>query len=282
MTDSPQGFGIEIPSGAEDEEDTIEDVFGPDPFEWQRSVIAALQRDMRVAGKDLGYSQDVIDGLVAQYALPILNHLDGMLRGWDLPAPRSALHYNMLLGHAKTFFASKSGLGQQLLNFREQGPTGPRGPRKPTADEIRQSFDLDQLSSAVTDAYQGMILDDPKDPRAVARAYVEAIVANPEQKLDFQTFVEGRVKQEPRYQMIYKNKPRGMSDAQFLQPYVQQAMQRLRPQNVAEVSRAGAQLGASPDAFRANLDIQRESQVSAPFITGMERRITELGGVFKG
>lgn len=273
--------------GDDDAPPTLEETFGASDFNWQESVMAAVTRDLREAAKEAGYNQSLIDGVIAQYALRTVNYLQDTLDGWDLPAPQTTLHYDMLLRHAKTFISSQSqliaGLNMNISGGKGDGDgTGPgTGPVGLTPEQIRQNFDLDQLTAMVAEDYRATLLDEPRDPRGIARAYVEAIVQNPDQKLDFDTYVQAQIKKQPRYQLLYGNKPRGLSDSQHMQPYVQAAMQKLRPGNVADKARAGAQLGSSPESFRANLDRSRESQVSAPFITQMNQRVTELGRVFK-
>ncbi len=277
-------------SSGGDEPKTKEEVFAAAEFNWQESIIAAVQRDLREVADDLGYNRALIDGVISQYALQTVNHLEETLNGWDIPGPRTTLHYDMLLRTAKVFLNSKSGLLQGMDTLKNnKGPgtnnTGGGGggglSATLTPEQIRQNFDLDQLTEAVSTAYRGTLLDEPRDPRGIARAYVESIVKNPEQKLDFDTFVDAQIKKQPRYNLLYGNKPRGLSDAQFMQPYVQSAMQHLRPGNVADKARAGAQLGSSPDAFRENLNRSREAQVSTPFINKLEQRTTQLGGLFR-
>ena len=259
---------------------TREETFAPKPFNWEDAIISGLQRDIRAAAKDAGYNQDLADGIVSQFQMGVVRHLDDWLSRMEQTGPMTAGQYDWLLSEAKLFISSKSDIGRYFFNLAEQKPDGP-GTRKPTAQEIRQSFDLDELTNAVSNMYRGLLLDDAADPRAIARAYIEAIVSNPDQKLDFDTYVEGYIDKEPRAAAIYRNKPDSMSKAQFLQPYMQSAQQVLRPGNAAEAARAGAQLGSSPDAFREKLGRSREAQVSSPFITGMENKITQLGNLFK-
>lgn len=264
---------------------TKEETFGQATFSWQESIIDALKRDTRAAAKDAGFNQDLADGLIDQYGLQTVNYLESIIKGWDLIGPRTALHYNMLLGHARTYLSSKSDMARHFFLTgppgKNPGQPGSPGSRGLTAAEIRQSFDMDELSRTVTQLYQGMLFDEPRDPRGLAKAYVDAIVANPDQKLDFESFVTTQIEKEPRYAAIYANKPAGMTAGQFMAPYMNSAAQVLRPSNAGEAARAGAQLGSSPDAFREKLGRSREAQVSTPFITGLENRITQLGNLFK-
>ena len=259
---------------------TKEETFEEKNFSWQDAIVSGLQRDIRAAAKDAGYNQDLADGIIDQYALQTVNHLEGIINGWDLVGPRTALHYNMLLDHARTFLSSKSDMARHFF-LTDPGEKPDRRGEVATAAEIRASFDMDQLSRSVTQTYQGMLFDEPRDPRGLARAYVDQIVAHPDQKLDFESYVLTQIEKEPRYATIYAHKPAGMTAGQFMAPYMNAASQVLRPGNAGEAARAGAQLGSSPDAFREKLGRSRESQVSSPFITGMENKITQLGNLFK-
>ena len=76
---------------------------------------------------------------------------------------------------------------------------GGRGRGGPTAAEIRAKFDLDELADAVEDQWYSALLTHAPDARGLARAYVDQVVANPQQKLDFNTFVEKRIENTSRY-----------------------------------------------------------------------------------
>lgn len=162
------------------------------------------------------------------------------------------------------------------------GRGGGGGARRPTAAEIRANFDLNELAAGVTEIFRGTILDDAKDPRAIASAYVESIVRNPEQKLDFEAFVKEQAKATPRYASLYRNKPKAMSDAQYIMPYLNSAMQMARPKEAVNIAAGGAQLGADPAAFRSRLNRTNATTTSAPFISSMEQRMTGLKRILKG
>lgn len=157
-----------------------------------------------------------------------------------------------------------------------------RGRGGPTADEIRAQFDLDQLSEEVNKMYRAYLLTDSPSARGIATAYVDAIVKNPDQKLDFQTFVLNRIRGEARHKSIYRNKPDSVDEIEYLRPYMQSAMSMLRPQNAEEAAIGGAQFGADPNAFAARLMRSDEVTGSAPFINAMEQRVSSVSKVFRG
>lgn len=153
----------------------------------------------------------------------------------------------------------------------------------PTDAEVRQAFDLNKLASDAQNIYRGLVLDELKDPMAWARQYVDTVVASHgQQKLDFQTFIEGKTKQTGRYASIYKNKPDSMTPQQFLQPYMQSAQQVLGgSKEAAPIAIAGAQFGASQPAFQARLNRTDAVTGSAPFINSLESRMREVSKVFR-
>lgn len=76
----------------------------------------------------------------------------------------------------------------------------------------------------MNDLWFNAVLDSAPNPRGLAKAYVETIVKDPEQKVDFDTFVRKRVENSKRYKTIYRRKPEGMPHEQFLQPLYQTAL----------------------------------------------------------
>lgn len=162
------------------------------------------------------------------------------------------------------------------------GGGGGGGSRVPTEAEIRAKFDLDQLAAAAQDIWRGNVLDEHKDPRSIARSYVDAVVASGgEQAIDFNTFVEKRVMDTARYKSIYRDKPDSMTPQQYLMPYFQSAQNVLGAKDqAANIAIGGAQFGASAQAFQARLD--RETRGAAPFMQQLETSARGLRGVFKG
>lgn len=165
---------------------------------------------------------------------------------------------------------------------RSRGSGGGGGGGRMTADQIRASFDLDQLAATARNIWQGTLLDDPKDARGMASAYVDAIVRNPDQKLDFEAFINKQAEGTARYASLYRNKPAAMSPQQYLMPYLNSAQQMARPKEAVNIAVGGAQLGADPNAFRSRLNRTNAVTTSAPFISSMEQRMTGLKRVLKG
>lgn len=191
--------------------------------------------------------------------------------------------YNKLLGYARWWYSNKiPGLADNWGGSSSSGGSG-GGKSGPSAADIRASFDLDQLANRVDDLFRSYLITESKDPRTLAKQYVDTIVSNPDQELDFDTWVvNNHIKKQPRYASIYGQKPEGMSEQQFLQPYLNIANQVLRPDNAGDAAIGGAQFGASPEAFRNRLARSNETVTSAPFMQNLEGRLNSLKGVLKG
>jgi hypothetical protein len=117
----------------------------------------------------------------------------------------------------------------------------------------------------------------------MAKAYVDKIVKNPDQTLDFDEFILGNnIQKENRYASIYKQKPSSMSEQEFLQPYHQTAKQILQPDAAAGAAIGGAQFGASAAQFQERLARSNEYQTSSPFMQGLEGRMSSIKGLLKG
>jgi hypothetical protein len=150
--------------------------------------------------------------------------------------------------------------------------------------QIRSSFDVSQLAAEAQNLYRGLMFDDLQDPRALAREYIDKIVATGgAQKYDFDTFVTDKIMESPRAAALYSNKPLGMSPQDYMQPYLQSAQAVLGgTQEAVDTAVAGARLGASSSAFQARLARTDANTGSAPFINQLGARLNDLKGVFKG
>lgn len=186
---------------------------------------------------------------------------------------------------AREFMASKWPVfnAARLGKVSSGGGSG-RGRRRPTAAEIRSQFDVEQLTNTINQMSQALLLEEAPEARSMAKAYVSAIVANPDQKLDFETFVREKLLSKPRAKMIYQNKPEGLSEEQFLQPYVQAAQQRIGPgfgDQLSDIAIGGARMVSSPQTFQARLNRTRQVQSGAPFLSKLGERLSSVREVLR-
>jgi hypothetical protein len=143
-------------------------------------------------------------------------------------------------------------------------------------------FDLDALAEGVSNMWRSYLLADAPNARGIAEQYVNAILANPEKKLEFGQFVLNKIRGTSRHKAIYQNKPEAMEEQEFMNRYVQTAQQFLRPENVSNIAIGGAMMGADPTAYRGLIMNQREIRNTAPWINRFEDRLTDLRGLFRG
>lgn len=161
---------------------------------------------------------------------------------------------------------------------------GSRGSGKAPKD-IRKNFDIEELTIAANNLWRGYLLEEGPDMRAVAKEYVERVVADPEQRLDFDTFVYGKLKNTARYAMMYGNKPEGMSEAQFIQPYLQAAQQVIGPgfgDQLNATAIGGARLHASPAAFSERLKRTDQALSSVGFFQHAGNALQSVSRLFQG
>jgi hypothetical protein len=188
---------------------------------------------------------------------------------------------------AAMFWASQK-YGFDPALFAPKVPSGPRGPRKPTPQEIRNQFDVDQLTNAVTEMGRRYLVEEYPKARQVAQLYVDEVVrTGAEKTIDFETFVKARLRQTPRWQQIYRNKAAGVDELAYLDPYVRAASAAIgggsgNTQQLSELAGGGAALGSSPDAFAARLQKTDQIQNSAGFISNLESRVSGLANFLRG
>lgn len=199
---------------------------------------------------------------------------------------------NTLLNYARWWYGSKiPGLADNWQGTKTGGGGGGGGRggggggrTGPTAQEIRNQFDVDQLSQRTDDLFRAYLLDPAADPRSIAKQYVDEVVrTRGEVEIDFDTFVLTKhVKNSPRYAAIYKNKPTDISETDYISMYQQMAAQVLRPDEVADIAIGGAQFGASPEQFAQRLQRSNAYRTSAPFLEDLAGRMESIKGVLKG
>lgn len=163
---------------------------------------------------------------------------------------------------------------------RGGGGGGRRGGGGPTAADIRKSFDIEQLANTANSLSRTYLIQDLDDPQRLARSYVDAVIADPDQKLDYKTFVERQLKKDPRWNIIFKNLPNGMDEAMYIQRYVQQAAAVLGGGDEA-TQRAfeGAALGAGAEAFSQRLAKSRAVRSSSKYVNRMEDRLRGVADI---
>jgi len=159
---------------------------------------------------------------------------------------------------------------------------GNGGARGSGSGAAAPSFDIAYLTQEAQNIWRGLLLDENPDIRIIAKAYIDQVTANPTQALDFGTFVRNRALSTPRAKSIYRNKPEGMSEENYIMQYYQAAMQISGPHNAEGIAIGGAQMQADPYAYQARLQRTAEYQSSSGFINGLEERLRTLSGVLGG
>lgn len=266
--------------------------FDNESRDWVDNIYQQVLREAKKNLKDSGYTPEVIENWFEARKGALYDHLNswaqkiGEKRATNFPSSFSDMQ--MLEDSARRWFGARDNTGMisYAMGVGDDDAGGGGGGGGSTAtltpEQIRAQYDVDSLARDATRIYQGLLFDEPRDSRAIASAYIDAIIKNPDQKLDWQTFVKGRVQNEARYNLIYKNKPKGMTEEQYFAPYVNSATQMLAPREISSAVTGAAQLGASQGQFRERMARSDSATSSAPFITGFEKRMQDLAGVFKG
>lgn len=265
---------------------------------WQENLFDTVLRELITAGDELGVYRGEIMNFWNNNHVGMLEHIqETLINAFELGGGSqqrtqnydyytgTQLGFNKMIQTALTFMGSKwSDLTPHLGKVsRTRGGGGGGGSRALTEEEIRNQFDLDELARGVTDLWRRDLLDEPDDARKIAREYVDAVVAGKGQtNVHFESFVERKIEDTPRFASIYNRKPKSMKPSQYLQPYHQLALQLAGPEEAADIAIGGAQFGASAAAFNQRLRRSDAHTSSAPFINELEGRLTNLSGLLKG
>lgn len=270
-----------------------------DNLGWTDMITTVIGNEFVAAMEALGYDKYTALNTFGSYLPKLFNDIDvELFQGKPKSAFASQIYlagFDFLTGTAQ---GNKALLDfarnwVQLRNPATQGVwqvgAGKKGGgggsgRGITPQDIRNKFDLDQLAARAQALNRTFLLTELDDPRALARQYVDAVVATMGEKaIDFDEFVKGKIRQTGRYASIYRNKPKAMSEEQYLQPYYNTAVQVLgATDEAANIAIGGAQFRASGQSYQARLQRTASVQASAPFITALEQRMRGVSKVLRG
>lgn len=304
--------GPEAPDKEPTELEFIEDKFGFDPRDWQDIVMSYVGNAVNHYANNNGYDDIWFNTQFGNFGGPMMAFIEtsllsgadnilpsgpigGVLRAalgvagqHESPATMGREFYtktevgvNQMIDIALQYFGNAAGI--ELARAPASRSRGRSGPKKPTAEEIRKQFDIEELSNAVNGMNQTLVLEEHANPTQVAREYVEAIVATlGETKIDFETYVRSRIEKTGRYKSIYRNKPEALTAEQYMAPYIGASMQVVGGDEAAEIAIGGAQFGSTAAQFGERLKRTDAVTGSSGFINGMESRMRDLNSIFKG
>lgn len=297
----------------------------PNAFTWKKDIRDILRQDVRGFASAMGQPRSALDTWFEQQIDPLVNWLSKFVLGPDIrqavqestrfessgyeraPVGVNAQHPRAgevpdLSGMIDPFSQegmmqlrtlSSNYLSQFLPGFDVYaqggaggGGGGGGGSRKPTPDEIRALFDIDALTRKIQQMGRGYLIEEVEDARSVAEAYVEAIVkTGGEQEIEFDTYVINRLKKSDRWTQLYRNKPDGVDELQYISQYAAVAQQMLggnRGKGIGKVVGQGAALAGSPDAFMNRVAREDTVRNSSNFINSLEKRMSGVSQVLRG
>lgn len=268
----------------------------------QQSVNAQILSEMKAAAKRMGQNSFFFEQIFETYNNAFWKDADKDIFRYGALVPdqrfregniapedakefqNSPQSYELLVGYARWWYSSKiPGLAEAWGGASSGGGGGGRS-RGPSAQDIRNQFDVAQLATRADDLFRAYLLTDSDNPRGIAKDFVDEMVrTRGEKKLDFDTFVtEKYIKNSPRYASIYTNKPDDVEAADYISRYHQMAAQVLRPNQVADAAIGGAQFGADASTFGERLKRTNEYRTSSSFMNNMEARMNSIKDVFRG
>jgi len=144
-------------------------------------------------------------------------------------------------------------------------------------------FDRDQLTEQVNGRWQSWFLEGANEQRveSIIDDYVDEARAfwnGQAGKLDFDTFVSERLRQEARYQTIFRNKPGGLTEEQFIGQFQQPISSLgLRSESALTQTEAAVTSGGSPTEQLKRITRTAEFQNQGGFSQRLARTLSGLG-----
>ncbi|MAV33703.1 MAG: hypothetical protein CMQ02_09735 [Gammaproteobacteria bacterium] len=132
-------------------------------------------------------------------------------------------------------------------------------------------YDKNQLRNSATSLVQRILLDNnPSFVNKVTEDYTDYLIANPNAKIDFNTFAYNAIKNTSRYKGIYKNKPTGLTEDQFLNIY-SNASQAASPAEQDDIIISQAMAGGTAETAAQVAQFTESGTRSNSFVNGMEQ-----------
>ncbi len=303
------GGGLPPPPTGSDPKNTAPDPVGTfeeeNPFDWRVKFRTDAVSQIEKWSKELGVSKFAIDAFVRDHMDGAIGYIKqvvftpnavrkpqrnrdtgdmelGPSQGWT---PTTSEDFEQIWQAGIAYYSMQSGLNFANPPGKAGSGTGSRGP---SAQDIRNMFDEDQLTDAANAIWQSRLVEEAPDARGMAKAYINEVVrTRGEQELDFETFILNKAKATSRWNLIYQNKPESQSEMAYIQPYVQAAQAAMggavgQNQDASSVAVGGAALGTDPAAFQQRLARTSANQNSQGFITGLEDRVRGVKDLLRG
>ena len=273
-----------------DDDDDGDDAF--DPEFWQSALWAFIQDEAGAQAEALGLTEFEFSSLMGASRDSVWEWSSRFMEALTREPGRTFEYYtrdpqgiSLIFSSSWNQFRSLNPVFGALSGGSAARTTGGRGSgaRAPTSQDIRNRYDIDELSQNADTIWRNMLMTTPKSSRSIAKAYVDEIVRTKGEKaLNFRAYVRRRAMDSNRFAVIYENKPEGLEPEEYLARYAGVASQVVRPGNVEELAIAGARIGSDQQTFSARLGRTNEVTGSAPFINGLENRMRSLSKVFRG
>ena len=254
---------------------------------WQDQLFDAIIGQTRSLAKEGGMSADMAEAFVRISWGGLLDYIGKDIFGrtqTQVYGDANLTMTNTAEGLQKLAGISMNWIAARIPGF--SGLTSGGGARGPTTAEIRASFDVGQLAGRAGDLWRGYLVEEPKDARSIARAYVDAVArTGGKQKIDFDTFVVDRIKKTPRYAVMSKNKPKGMDYMNYIAPFVGSANEILGGNQgrggISQVVMSAAGLGSDPQSFRERLKRSDTVTGSSGYINSLTEKTSGISRVLR-
>ena len=137
-------------------------------------------------------------------------------------------------------------------------------------------YDKNQLRNTATGLVSRILLDDNSNfVNKITQDYTDYLIANPTSKVDFNTYVYNAIKNTGRYKSIYKNKPEGITEDQYISIY-NNAASVASPADQQGLVAAQAMAGGTPETTGRVAQFTESGTRSNAFINGIEQSAQNL------
>lgn len=272
---------------------TAEDI--RDEFDWRTKLRTDMVQLAESWAEDFGLDKFALDALVRDKIDGAINFVNkyvfqprstqlGVGQPWEAWEPQNASDWQEVYDAASLFYSLEVGFDlSSAPASRGSGRTGAAGP---TAEDIRNQYDEDELTDGVNKMWRAYLIEEAPNARAVAREFINNMVATRGEKaIDFETFVLQNIRNTSSYKRIYRNKAEGISEQQYIQPYIQAALQVVGGGSqdiIQQVAGGAAALGTNPEAFRERLGRTDAARNSVGFMQRLEQEVGNVRNVLRG
>ena len=144
------------------------------------------------------------------------------------------------------------------------------------------SLDRDAVIENIRNVWRPLMLEEPGNVGQLADAFIREVKAFRRKggQLELQTWVKGKIRETPRFSMLYSKLPESLAEEEYIGGFTQVARGfGFRDDVATGFIEAGAEAGAGLEGFATQVSRSREASLTSRFAQRMAQASASLGAL---